>query len=338
MRVLMYSRSPRDVQAVEQSLSGRGYSLEIANTPEEAANKISADAYDVFLLEWRTHYPNGDIVERLRNESKRPTIVAIVEDVTSATLGSALEAGVDDVQRRPIVACELEHRMRARQVERERPSQKPEPEIGSLFAWWNIDQIARTELGTMLGVEFDSVLPDPNEDWVVAAEIPVVHAKNGMTVRFSIGFDRLSLPRLGHLTLGEGILEGNIAMDLVRETANTIGGAFQHAAASEGAGVTIGLPRDMREGMKLGGAEDGRIFGMRSACGISAILRVELLADRIEHVSPKNLREGMVLTRDIFGINGGLLLSGGTRITEVIAGRLSRILPTHTLVQVAFSG
>ena len=76
---------------------------------------------------------------------------------------------------------------------------------------------------------------------------------------------------------------------------------------------------------------------MRSACGISAILRVELLSDRIEHVSPKSLREGMVLTRDIFGINGGLLLSGGTRITEVIAGRLSRILPAHTLVQVAFS-
>lgn len=45
----------------------------------------------------------------------------------------------------------------------------------------------------------------------------------------------------------------------------------------------------------------------------------------------------MVLTRDVLGDRGALLVARGTRLSQVNAERLARLVPEHSLVQVSIA-
>ena len=71
--------------------------------------------------------------------------------------------------------------------------------------------------------------------------------------------------------------------------------------------------------------------------GVRITLAVESRRQRIEHLRPDLLREGMVLTRDVLGDRGALLVARGTRLSQVNAERLARLVPEHSLVQVSIA-
>lgn len=71
--------------------------------------------------------------------------------------------------------------------------------------------------------------------------------------------------------------------------------------------------------------------------GVRITLAVEIWRQRIEHLRPDLLREGMVLTRDVLGDRGALLVARGTRLSQVNAERLARLVPEHSLVQVSIA-
>jgi hypothetical protein len=129
----------------------------------------------------------------------------------------------------------------------------------------------------------------------------------------------LSASLLGDADAGDAAVT-----DMLRELANTAGGAFKRTAMPENAVVTTGLPTD--HVLIAAPGATTRTWELTSADGLCIGIVAEMLALANVQVQAAELREGMVLAGDVHNRAGMLVVPGGTRLTATSAERVASIL------------
>jgi len=81
---------------------------------------------------------------------------------------------------------------------------------------------------------------------VLGAQMPLTLASEQTEVRLTVAIDATAIPRLAALCLGDAAAPEESVRDVLREFANTAGGAFVRAASQEGVSLTHGLPVDVK--------------------------------------------------------------------------------------------
>jgi CheY-like chemotaxis protein len=339
MNVLVFTHLAAGAAPIVASLGGTA-SIDSAHTAENALARLARTPTDVLLVEWRPVDPPLALLAAVRERHPRTAIIAIIEAPTSSTVESIAAAGAHDIQRKPLFSRELAFRLE-RAVKLARIGTASEEltkrrSTTELAAWTDLEAIVCGDLTAMFGepVVYQETLPDGP---LFMSQISVTHGDAGVTVGFSIGLDEGSLGLLAQSMLGVDDPDDTLRADLVGEISNTVAGAFQRSANEEGENITLGLPRACGRRRFTAPREGRTLVVGGSASGFRITLGIEIRRQRIEHLRPELLREGMVLTRDVLGDRGTLLVARGTRLTEVNAERLARLLPEYTLVQVSIA-
>jgi two-component system KDP operon response regulator KdpE len=130
-RVLVVDDEPQILRAVQMKLRGAGYTVETAETAEEALMRAAMRPPDAIILD--VLLPDGsgtDVCRELRTWTTAPVLVLSAVGEESEKI-EALDAGADDYVTKPFSGDELLARLRAA-LRRTTSSVKPTIEIGEL--------------------------------------------------------------------------------------------------------------------------------------------------------------------------------------------------------------
>jgi hypothetical protein len=252
---------------------------------------------------------------------ERVYVIALVPaQPTSTQFWLAYTNGADDVLRTGACKEEVFGRIEARERLRSwaaLPATSDDP-FTKLVSWQKLEEIVTTELSSLLGVEFASA--PSNGNVVAAAELPLVCASHKIELTLGIGIDAASKTMFQNLALG-GDTSAEALADGMRELANTAAGAVKRTVMLDGIEFTIGLPRNANPFAQ----QTGRRWNAAHADLAIACIAVSA-ASAPSRVLGRQLREGMVLTRDVLNVSGTLLAPGGTYLTRNMAERLGQLL------------
>jgi hypothetical protein len=256
------------------------------------------------------------------------SIALISETPAPAEFSRALAAGADDVLRTN--ACKEEVWARVGNLARMRPRTTPMPtltmRIGEVKVWKDIERIVASELGELLGTSLNlSQAPEPApaspRPLVHTSVIPLTLVSDHLLVQLGIGVDEATRDQLVEVLLG-GDNSGDALRDALREMANTAGGAIRRAALDDGVSFSIGLPSNEN---LFAASSHQRVWTISDGNGLQLDCTVALSANQPLRVHATDLREGMVLARDILGHDGSILITAGTSLTRTTADQIRDI-------------
>ena len=130
-RILVVDDEPQILRALQTSLKGAGYEVDVASTAKEALTSAAVRRPDAVILD--LVLPDGrgtDVTRELRTWTSVPVIVLSVVDDEEAKV-AALDAGADDYVTKPFGLDELLARLRAALRRSDGPGE-PVLEIGEL--------------------------------------------------------------------------------------------------------------------------------------------------------------------------------------------------------------
>src|SRR5919106_2798591 len=129
--ILVVDDEPQILRALETTLRGAGYAVEVAATGEDALKSAALRAPEAVILDLVLPGKDGiQVCRELRQWFRAPIIVlsAVGEERDKV---AALDAGADDYVTKPFGVDELLARLRAA-LRRTRPETQPVVEIGQL--------------------------------------------------------------------------------------------------------------------------------------------------------------------------------------------------------------
>jgi hypothetical protein len=209
-------------------------------------------------------------------------------------------------------------------------------DLRRLTACREMGRIVGEALGQLVGQSLETT-----EGWspelereLYGATIPMSLATEQSEVRVSIVTDLDSLRVLAGLLLGDANAPRAALDDIMREMANTAGGAVKRVALSEDISLTTGLP-----------ADDSAVptAGETTRCWVASLAEPKLCIGIVgevrrrenQRVAASALREGMVVAADLWSESGALVVRAGTRLSATTAQRLATILGQRFVVEVA---
>lgn len=343
MKIIVIDPRREDRELAVKYLSSAGHRVTSAVDCRAATTSIEAELPDVAVIDWETPQAAA-FVKRTR--AMELTSHLYVVGMSSCRLTTdfvdAINAGADDFIRKPIVREELV--TRAGGIERIKrwaariigDSASAGTDLSSLRAWREADRSFTRDLEAVVGATLVSErCAMPLAGMVVGAEIPLTLAAEGLSVLVAIGFDERSMSALGSALLGVESPSPEMLADVCREMANTLSGAFRQAASEEGITLVTGLPSEL-DVKTLGRGASHQGFVIRPEDGSLAIgVHVEIRPPSILRATVATLTEGMVLVRDLLNEGGGMLIPGGTRLTQSHIQRIGRWLPEKHTLEVA---
>jgi hypothetical protein len=161
--------------------------------------------------------------------------------------------------------------------------------------------------------------------------IPLTLVSDHLLVQLGIGVDERTRDQLVNMLLG-GDNSVEAVRDALREMANTAGGAIRRAALADGVSLAIGLPSNEN----LFGADGKRrTWRICDDNGLVLDCMVVLSPNRSVHVTPSQLREGMVLAREVMGPDDTVIAPAGTRLTQTTIEQIERFAGPHLEIEAA---
>lgn len=133
MRVLVIEDDATLGPALQEFLAGQGYAVDRLKEGEQVPGAVSAEAYDLMLLDLNLPGINGlEVLRRLRREGEQvPVLILTARDAVEDRV-AGLDAGADDYVTKPFELAELAARVRA--FARRRTGQaQPQLEAGPLI-------------------------------------------------------------------------------------------------------------------------------------------------------------------------------------------------------------
>jgi CheY-like chemotaxis protein len=336
--VIDENKSQRDTVAAH--LQAAQYRVDSAGHAAAGAC-IERGLPDVVVIGWGQGA--GDVVRRIRSceADKRSYIVALIGQVPGATIPGIIQAGVDDLMRTPIVREELLVRVEAPQRLAKWAPMLLQPSTGDFADDRDLRQLkAFKNMGAIVGEDLGQVLGPVTvtDGWQMTGEmrgarIPMSIASEEAEIRVSVVVEAKLLKTLAALLLGDENAPDAALEDMLREIANTAGGAVKRAAALEQVEITTGLP--VNEGGEVTKNEMTRtwtavIDGSKAQVGIIG----EICKRANQRVPLSRAMEGMVITHDLRNDSGALLMPAGTRLTATAVARMVARLGPRFVVDV----
>lgn len=353
MRVLIIDANPQDREAAAKYLQAAGHEVTAIADTRSALAEAEKVHHEVVVLDVLQQGPTAfQLLQYLRRKEvgSHAYIVVTSAKPTTTELTTAISAGADDYMRKPLSREELVVRVGALERIRKWASQvfsavaldwTTSPSISKLTAWAEVDRTVSNDISELLGVSLGPMHgEDPIGSTVVAAQIPLTIAAEGMEVRLTVGLDAPSLNTVAELVLGApGGAADEAVRDMVREFANTAAGAFKRTAGQEGVTLTCGLPVDIKPGRlaALNSTARRKFFVSAKDQAMRIGFDIEVAAKSLARVTVAALKEGMVLARDLKNDAGGLLVPAGTRLTSSQIDRMQRILSDEVAIDVAMA-
>lgn len=288
-----------------------------------------------------------DLVRRLRgaDASGQACLLAILEAAPSGKeIANLVAAGAHDFMRRPILDAELVERIKApsRLLRWARSVTKPASfdfsgsvDVSQLQAWENLGTLVAEDL-TQITSQTYTVSPGWPARFthgVESATIPMSLAEDRLEVRISIAVDSLTLSWLREALLGDAAADEAATDDVLRELANTAGGAVKRAALCENITLTTGLPVNDQAASFPG---DHHCWTLAPENGDACIAVIgQIRSHENQRVAASKLAEGMVLAHDLRNEGGILLAPAGARLTKSTATKLAAMLGPRFFLEVA---
>ena len=127
MKILIIEDDAKTAQAIRRGLRGEGFETTVAKTGEEGFFLLSAETFDLVVLDWMLPGRDGiEILKALRARSAKPPVLLLTarDAVEDRVLG--LDSGADDYLLKPFAFAELLARIRAllRRAGQEEPLRK----------------------------------------------------------------------------------------------------------------------------------------------------------------------------------------------------------------------
>ncbi len=346
MRIVIVDAVRDDRELATRLLSAAGHDVQPASDIKGATALIERQTPDVLVLDWAT-LQAAEFLKRVRAMELSNHIYIVVTSLgrSPADLVNAIAAGADDYMKKPLGKDELVTRVTgierirrwaSRVLEKVTHDWSEASSIPELRAWRDADRSFTRDLEVVVGTALSvSTCPNPFEQIAMGAEIPLSLAAEGLEVRLAIGLDQASLLRVASMVLGMDDAPPEVMIDVVREFANTAGGAFKRAAVEEGVTLTTGLPCEVLV-ESWGKAKAQQKFTIQSEDGSIKIgVHIEVRSRALVRTTVGQLCEGMVLARDLLNEAGTLLVAAGTRLTQTQIERVARVLSTKSAVEVA---
>ncbi|HEY4177282.1 MAG TPA: hypothetical protein VGM90_10635 [Kofleriaceae bacterium] len=325
MKVLVAISDQKERKRVVAILAAAKYEAIEAGSPV-AATALLAQVFDIAFVD-------TGVVARARGAARRIFVIATVGALaTTSDYWAAYSAGADDVMK--INAPKDEVIGRAGALCRIRawaaPPKTLAERLASLPVWATLDSVIAAELGEMVGDTL-ALSTEPCGTVVHASEIPLTLTSEQIQIRVGLGIDQSTMTALQRTLLG-GDTSGEAMLDAMREMANTAGGAIKRAALEHGVEFTIGLPSNTNV-VNTTNPERRSWTLSGSAIALTCVAHATSSAPRV--IVIKDLREGMILARDVLNSIGTLIAPAGTSVTRTTVEQLARILGTATTLEVS---
>ena len=240
MRVLVFDDNATERASIVSTLQDGSLRVEAVGDAAACLAAIEYEAPQVIVLA----VPSFGGIETLRLVSGSCDHAYIVAVLEAGKMGlgvsAALSAGAHDFLRRPVVPEQLHARVHAptrlikwvQSVSNTAAFCAPYGfDVTRLDAWQNLGELVARDLSHVLGrsLAANDGWPEHFDD-VRAATIPMSLAARQTEIRVSIAVDRDTAAWLGNALLGAADASEETLDDIVRELANTAGGALKRAA------------------------------------------------------------------------------------------------------------
>lgn len=344
MRVLVLHENRAEREAIAKSLTARRHYVVSVSDAQSAVEELGRAPFDTFILDW--HLPGGPrslLRSAAVSRFAPPFVLAVLSKGASVDLPRVIEDGADDFVLRPssreelLVRAETPTRSGWRRHLDEPGPDARKRDILDLEAWSELDAIAAGVLRETVGSEFEVVRDALCATRMgFAAQLTLTLPGRAAVVRISIAVDPVSLAAVAQAMLGRPDPTHETLEDMVRELANTTGGAIKRAALSETEVITMGLPETVPIAVfsKIYPQAQQR-FVCRSTDGtVQVSFAVQRHCTIHQRVRAAHLEEGMIVVDDLRNDQGLLLVPSGTRLTASMASRIAGLLGNDVLVEV----
>jgi CheY-like chemotaxis protein len=345
VRILLVNSNRLEREAHAKLLEARQHRVEHASDCKTAVTQLEKGFFEVMLLD---NSLQGDaafeILKRMRSmpELVAPYVVLASERNPGPDFEKLYDEGMCDFIRKPcwreelIARLEAPSRVRQRSTTASRDWTQAKNPL-AYAEWADMGALIGADLADLTAQQLDAA-PAPKQPpaFGMAARIALVATASETEIRLTISADHGSLFKLAEMMLGVAHPEKAMLEDLLREIANTAAGAMKRVAPQDEA-LTTGLPEtiamvDTYESF----TSAPQRFALRiKGQPIELAFAVEAICRGKHRVSAGDLKEGMVLVRDLRNDAGLLLVPSGTRLTSSAAERVSRLLGRDHLVEVS---
>ena len=335
MKILVANSNPIERRKVVAAITTTGNDVLEAHDFVGARNHFVSSLPEVVFVEWSLLQP---ICELIASAARAPYVIVSQAHWTSKDITAAYARGAHDFIKLPAFEAEVIgrvdgfKRMQAwfRAGSAGRRDFASAFDLGQVRAWRELEALLADEIGVLVGGSLRRAHVDRYEV-VHAGAIALVLATEQLEVRLSIGADRAACAVLAERLLG-GDQSNDALADALREMSNTAGGALKRAALADGLNFTLGLPNND----DLFSDPEAKLrWTSEDESGLCLAFAAKVVITAPKLLPASNLREGMVIVRDLKNAAGLLLASAGTLLTRSAAERLGSLAGGGALVEIA---
>ncbi len=339
MLVLVVDDNKQTRDALVRHLQTAEYRVVQAADVKGGQIELDREKPDVVMLAWTSG--SQEFLKRIRalDASGRSYVIVLLDRNPASDIAALYASGADDFLRLPAVREEVLGRVDAPRRIRGWASGShamdwsEKFDLQKLQVWRDLGAVIAEDIAQLTG-PFDVSEAADFQGEVRGASIPLSLAKDETELRVSIVAEPAQLRALGGVLLGDENSPESALDDMLRELANTAGGAVKRAALLEQVAVTTGLP--VSESRAVVPADKVRVWSAKlRGTDVRIGLVGEVVSRANQRVQAANLREGMVLAHDLRNPLGALVMPAGTRLTATAAERVGKLLGPRFVVEVA---
>jgi DNA-binding response OmpR family regulator len=356
MRILVTGDDDDTRRHLAVTLQGAGHAVRMAQDERGAVAALQQEVPHLVLVTTaRAGSSAVSLVRQLRDNPrcKQSQLVLVAKEMPEPFSVDAYGAGLDGDIRIPHSPEYLLARVNAIQ-RRFDPKAKPSgekveaakpaaPDLGDgplalvarASAWRTASQHIKTAASKFLTL--DATVGDvPPADYAMslACGITLLNVQHELELRIAVGTNQASGKHLAvHLFGPEG---EDLVPDMLGEIGNIFMGAMKTALGHDSLAFTGGLPEVIATEVVLRPTLTYKLQEAFSLTLVDAKLVVHLgLRSKANLDLPAaNLKEGMVLSKDVFNSKGLMMINAGTRLSGHMIEKLKTVLNAKQVVQV----